>query len=129
MVGPRTIDEHITPRIRRAATAAERPDPRILAGVPVCVTDAPERARSFAAEKLELYGQLPAYRAMLEREGVDGPEGTLAAGSEDAVREQVTTFQAAGATDLRVAALCPTLGEEERTHAFLHSICAQGNFQ
>jgi alkanesulfonate monooxygenase SsuD/methylene tetrahydromethanopterin reductase-like flavin-dependent oxidoreductase (luciferase family) len=127
MVGPRTMADHVTPRIREAAAAAGRPSPRILAGVPVCVTDTPDRARAFAAERLKLYGQLPAYRAMLEREGVTGPEGILATGSEDAVREQIAAFQAAGATDLRVGTLCSTPDETLRTRALLRTLCKEAN--
>lgn len=127
MVGPRTVADHITPRIREAAAAAGRPAPRILAGVPVCVTDTPDRARAFAAEQLELYGQLPAYRAVLEREGVAGPEGILAAGPEDVVREQIAAFQAAGATDLRVGTLCSTPEETLRTRDLLRTLCKEAN--
>ena len=123
MVGPRTVAEHIAPRIRDAAAAAGRPSPRILAGVPVCVTDAPDRARSFAAEQLKLYSQLPAYRAVLEREGVKGPEDLLATGTEESVREQLAAFAQAGATELRVGALCPTSEESERTRALLRALC------
>lgn len=126
MVGARTLTEHIAPRIREAADAAGRPSPRILAGIPVCVTDAPDRARAFAAKQLSMYGRLPAYRAMLEREGVDGPEHLLATGSEDAVREQLAAFAKAGATDLRVSALCPALAETERTREMLGSLCREG---
>ena len=127
MVGPRTVAGHITPRIREAAAAAGRPSPRILAGVPVCVTDTPDRARAFAAEQLKLYGQLPAYRAMLEREGVAGPEGILATGPEDAVREQIAAFEVAGATDLRLGTLCSTPEETERTRALLQTLCKEAN--
>jgi len=127
MVGPRTVAAHIAPRIREAAAAAGRPRPRIVAGVPVCVTDDVDGARAFAAERLKIYGMLPAYRAMLEREGASGPESLLAAGPEDAVREQLAAFEAAGATDLRVALQCPTPGEAERTRALLGALCARSS--
>jgi F420-dependent oxidoreductase-like protein len=127
MVGPRTVAEYVAPRVREAAAHSGRPSPRILAGVPVCVTDAPERARSFAAEQLKLYGLLPAYRATLTREGLAGPERLLAVGGEDAVRAQLAAFEAAGATDLRVNALCPTPGEAERTYVFLRALCEEKN--
>jgi F420-dependent oxidoreductase-like protein len=127
MVGPRTVAEYIAPRVRDAAAGAGRGSPRILAGVPVCVTDAPHRARAFAAEQLKLYGTLPAYRATLTREGLDHPEGLLAVGSEDVVRERLLAFEAAGATDLRVNTLCPTPEDTERTHALLRALCAEKN--
>ncbi|MFP6641150.1 MAG: TIGR03564 family F420-dependent LLM class oxidoreductase [Myxococcota bacterium] len=122
MVGPRTLAEHIVPRIREAADAAGRPSPRILAGLPVCVTDDPERARAFAAKRLMVYGQLPAYQAMLEREGVSGPEGILAVGSEDEVRDRFFRYAEAGATDLRVSDLCASPEESERTRELLRQM-------
>jgi hypothetical protein len=93
----------------------------------VCVTDLPDRARAFAAEQLKLYGFLPAYRATLAREGLDGPEGLLAAGMEHEVRERIAAYESAGATDLRVSALCATPEDAQRTRAFLHGLCAEKN--
>jgi hypothetical protein len=91
------------------------------------VTDAPDRARAFAAEQLKMYGLLPAYRRTLAREGVDGPEELLAAGTEHQVRERIAAYESAGATDLRVNALCATAEESERTRAFLRGLCAEKN--
>ena len=96
--------------------------------MPVCVSDAPDRARVFAAEQLKFYGQLPAYRAMLEREGVKGPEDLLATGPEESVHEQLAAFAEAGATDLRVRPLCPTSEESERTRASLRALCQERGF-
>lgn len=126
MVGPQTVADHVVPRIREAASAADRPAPRVLAGVPVCITADADRARAHAAQGLAVYGQLPAYRQMLDAEGVDGPEGIVAIGSEDQVRERLATYESAGVTDLRVNALCPTPDEEETTRAFLRDIAATG---
>jgi F420-dependent oxidoreductase-like protein len=127
MVGPRTVADYVAPRVRDAAARAGRASPRILAGVPVCVTDSPDRARRGAAEQLRMYGALPAYRATLGREGLAGPEGLLATGTEDDVREQLAAFESAGVTDLRVNALCPVPEEVERTRTFLHGLCAEQN--
>ncbi len=38
MTGPATIESHIVPTIRSAATEAGRPEPRVGVGLPVCVT-------------------------------------------------------------------------------------------
>jgi 5,10-methylenetetrahydromethanopterin reductase len=127
MVGPKTVADYIAPRLRDAAARAARPSPRILAGAPICVTDAPERARAMAAEQLKLYGVLPAYRATLTREGFDGPEGLLIAGTEQEARERIAAYETAGATDIRVSALCATPEEGERTRAFLRDLCAEKN--
>lgn len=125
MVGPRTVADYVAPRLQAAATRAGRPAPRILAGLPVCVTSDPARARAAAAEQLQMYGLLPAYRATLAREGCEGPEGLLAVGTEEAVRERIAAYESAGATDLRVSTLCPTAEDAERTHAFLQRLCAE----
>jgi alkanesulfonate monooxygenase SsuD/methylene tetrahydromethanopterin reductase-like flavin-dependent oxidoreductase (luciferase family) len=46
--GVRTIGEHIAPRITAAAAPAGRPQPRIILGSLVCVTDDPDTARAAA---------------------------------------------------------------------------------
>jgi alkanesulfonate monooxygenase SsuD/methylene tetrahydromethanopterin reductase-like flavin-dependent oxidoreductase (luciferase family) len=127
MVGPRTVGDYVAPRLCDAAARAGRPSPRILAGIPVCVTDKPGRARAVAAEQLNMYGFLPAYRTTLAREGLAGPEGLLAAGTEPEVRGRIAAYESAGATDLRVRALCATPAEAEQTHAFLRGLCAEKN--
>ncbi|MEE8165665.1 MAG: TIGR03564 family F420-dependent LLM class oxidoreductase, partial [Myxococcota bacterium] len=45
MTGPRTLGEAVIPGIRAAAKDAGRPDPRIVAGFPVVLTDDPAAAR------------------------------------------------------------------------------------
>jgi F420-dependent oxidoreductase-like protein len=126
MVGPNTLRAHIAPRIRDAAAKADRPAPRIVAGVAVCVTDDASSARAFAEQRLRVYGTLPAYRAMLEREGVAGPQELLVAGSESLVRDALAVYAEAGATDLRAGALCPTAAESERTRELLSSLARAG---
>ena len=98
MTGPVTIRDHVAPTIRAAAEEAGRPEPTILASIPVCVTDDPGSARARAAEDFEIYGGLPSYRAMMDREGVDGPADLAIVGSADEVTERVHGVFAAGAT-------------------------------
>ena len=83
------------------------------------MTDDVAAARRFAVERLGSYGRLPAYRAVLDREGVGGPEDILVAGNESQVRERLAAYAAAGTTDLRAAPLCATAEETERTRALL----------
>lgn len=122
MCGLKTVGQHIVPRIRAAAEAAGRPAPRIVVGLPVCVTDEPARARSQAAETLALYGGLPSYRAMLDREGAKGPEDIVVIGNEGQVRESLEELSASGATDLRATELCPTEDDAQRTRALLREL-------
>src|SRR4029453_4839906 len=41
MTGPKTLETHIVPRITKAAKETRRPDPRIVVGLPIAVTDDP----------------------------------------------------------------------------------------
>ena len=73
MTGPATVRDYVVPAISAAASAAGRPSPRIVCSLPVCVTGDPAAARASADKELAIYGQLPSYRAMLDREGAAGP--------------------------------------------------------
>jgi 5,10-methylenetetrahydromethanopterin reductase len=76
MTGPRTLAEHVGPTLRGAAEEAGRPHDgvRVVASLPVSVTDEVDSTRAHAAEQFAIYGRLPSYRAMLDREGYPGPQ-------------------------------------------------------
>ncbi len=118
MVGPRTLAEHVVPTISEAARKAGRPAPRIAVGLPVCVTNDVTAARERAARALANYGQLPSYRAMLDREGVAGPADVMIAGSEDEVARKLRELEQAGATDF-TASPFGSSDDRQRTVAFL----------
>lgn len=99
MTGPVTIGDHIAPTINAAASAAGRPEPRVVCALPVCVTDDEAGARARAAEQFQMYGFLPSYRAMLDREGADGPADVAIVGTADEVRAGVERVMEAGATE------------------------------
>jgi 5,10-methylenetetrahydromethanopterin reductase len=100
MTGPKTVREHTVPRLREAAAAAGRPTPRVVVGLPIAVTKAVAAARSSAARTFQVYGMLPSYRAMLDREGVEGPPDVAIVGDESAVGEAIHRLGETGATDL-----------------------------
>ncbi|HEY7430604.1 MAG TPA: LLM class F420-dependent oxidoreductase [Streptosporangiaceae bacterium] len=121
MTGPATVRDHVVPTITRAAADAGRPSPRVICLLPVCVTDDPDRARERATRVLGFYGDLPSYRAMLDREGAAGPADVALVGDEDAVGGQVQALAAAGVTDF--VAVEYTRGPDAvRTRAFLRSL-------
>ncbi len=99
MTGPATIESHVGPAIREAAAAAGRPEPRIVAALPVCVTDDPDAERERAAKVFAMYGYLPSYRAMLDLEGVAGPADVAIVGDAAAVVAGIERVMDAGATD------------------------------
>ncbi|MFA5885049.1 MAG: LLM class F420-dependent oxidoreductase [Acidimicrobiia bacterium] len=121
MTGPVTLAQHVVPNIRAAATAAGRPAPTIGAGFPVCVTDDIDAARVRAAETFAIYGTLPSYRAMLDREGADGPGAVAIMGDEASVRDQIAALGDIGVTDL-IASIFGSRDERDRTYAFLSTL-------
>jgi F420-dependent oxidoreductase-like protein len=123
MVGPKTLAAHIVPIITEAARLAGRPAPRVLVGLPICVTSDATAARARAARAFQMYGQLPSYRAMLDREGVAGPEDVAIVGSEAEVERQVADLEQAGASDF-TATPFGSAEEQERTVEFLRSMVA-----
>ena len=100
MTGPRGLAQYVVPRLNEAAASAGRPMPRVCVGIPVAVTDNPDRGRDRAARIFQGYGSLPSYRRMLEREGVSGPGEIAILGNEAAVEDQLRALAAGGATDL-----------------------------
>ena len=123
--GPRTIATHIAPRIQEAAAAARRPQPRIMALVSVCVTDDVAGARAHADQFAASYAALPAYRRVLDLEGVDSGAELLIAGSADDVTAGLAAYVDAGATDLRIGITAPTPGDDERTRGWLRDQLAR----
>jgi F420-dependent oxidoreductase-like protein len=116
--GPRYVAE-AAKAIGAAAQDAGRPPPRVLASVPVCVTDHPKAVREVAAGLFARYGQLPSYRAILDKEGVAGAEEVALIGDETAVGAGIATFAAAGATDFAAALFVPPGEDTARTLALL----------
>lgn len=122
MTGPSTLADLTVPVLCTAARKAGRPPPRIVVGVPVCVTGDPTTARAYAARVYDAYGRLPAYRAMLDREELHGPADLAVIGDESSVARQLSEFAAAGATELAAAEFGPTIDDRRRTRALLSGL-------
>ena len=103
MTGPNTIKTHVAPRINEAAEQAGRPEPRIAAALPVCVTDDVAKAREAGAKAFAVYGTLPSYRAMLDKEGAETPGDVAIVGTEDQVAEGIQSVADAGVTEFFAA--------------------------
>ena len=122
MTGPRTLEEFTVPTLRAAAAAAGRPEPRVAVGLPICVTDDPDGARARAAQIFEVYGHLPSYRAMLDREGVAGPADVALVGDEATVSASVRRLAEVGVTDFAAAEFGGAADEVRRTRDTLRSL-------
>jgi F420-dependent oxidoreductase-like protein len=120
MGGPRYIAEHAVPTITAAAREAGRPAPRIVAGLPICVTSNAEAVRERVARTFGRYGELPSYRAVLDRqEAGAGPGDVALIGDEATVQAGIDELRAAGVTDLIASVYAPRGEDAERTYALL----------
>lgn len=125
--GPKTIREHIAPTITEAAEQAGRPAPRIIATLPVCVTDDPETARARLTASTTMYATLPSYQAMFQREGVQttGEFGLI--GSEDQVEELVAELARCGVTDFAASEFGLNSDDRARTRALMSRVARERN--
>jgi 5,10-methylenetetrahydromethanopterin reductase len=111
----RAIAGHVAPRITRAAEAAGRPAPRIVAGVPVClcrddeVDAAVERTNRILSEA----EVSPNYQRLLDHGDARNVGDILAAGSEAAIEKRLRAFADAGATDVSVRVVPLGTGRDE----------------
>jgi len=122
MTGPATLGSYTVPTITKAASEAGRPSPRVGAAMPVCVTDDVDATKARAAKVYSMYGILPSYRAMLDREGAAGPEDLAIIGDESAVRTEIARIEDAGVTDFVAAEFGSGAAEKERTRDLLRSL-------
>jgi 5,10-methylenetetrahydromethanopterin reductase len=120
--GPRTIETLVVPAMARAAAESGREPGRIVAGVPVCVTDKPDEVRGVIAAFLASYNDLPSYRGVMDVEGVDGPAGVSIVGDEGTVRAGIESFADAGTTDFTPVEFVLDDEARVRTRALLKSL-------
>jgi F420-dependent oxidoreductase-like protein len=133
MADERAIGEHIAPTISKAAAAAGRPEPRVVAGVPVtlCRNEEVSAVRSWANKALGHAEYSPNYQRLLERGDAADVGDMCAAGDESAVRRRLLSFRDAGVTDL-AARVLPFGSDREsrvesrvRTEQFLATLCSE----
>lgn len=133
MADERAVAEHVAPRITKAAAAAGRPAPRIVAGVPVtlCSRDEVAAARERANRVLGHAEYSPNYQRLLEHGDATDVGDILAAGDESAILARLRGFRDAGVTDLAVRVLslgadrAARVASRNRTEAFLSSLCPE----
>jgi F420-dependent oxidoreductase-like protein len=125
-----TIASHVVPQITKAAEAAGRPAPRVMAGVPVCLcTDAEVEAAVARTNKtLSEVVASPNYVALMEHGNAETIGDVLVCGSEAAMEKRMRAFAEAGVTDLNCRIV--PLGDDreqmkasaERTREFLAAV-------
>jgi F420-dependent oxidoreductase-like protein len=121
MTGLKTLASHTVPTIGAAAKDAGRPEPRVIAALPIALTHDRDGAREVAGRAFQIYGSLPSYRAMLDREGAAGPGDVAIVGDESDLRTGLRELAAAGVTDFAASVYPADADAVERTTAFLES--------
>ena len=133
MADERAIGDYVVPRITAAAEAAGRPEPRVVAGVPValCAHGEVDAARAHASEVLGHADFSPNYVRLLEHGDAEDVGDTMAAGDESAVLARLRRYRDAGVTDL--AARVVPIGDDpadrresrRRTQEFVASLVSE----
>ncbi|MBJ69523.1 MAG: LLM class F420-dependent oxidoreductase [Acidimicrobiaceae bacterium] len=113
MTGPKTIQDHVVPVINDAAESENRPRPQVVAAIPVCIHTDKEVAVEHAKRDFGFYGDLPSYRAMLDREGLENSWDIALTGSFEQVAEGIQEYVDAGATQVVAAVYGPDESREE----------------
>lgn len=133
MADERAIADHVVPRITKAAEGADRPAPRVVAGVAVCLCgpDEVDTARERANRLLGHAEYSPNYQRLLEQ-GDAADVGDMAAlGTEAEIERRLRSYASAGTTDFSARILPLGNGREEivassrRTRDFLASLAPE----
>jgi F420-dependent oxidoreductase-like protein len=133
MADEQAVGTHVVPALARAAEAAGRPLPRVVAGIPLClcldreIPDAVERANRILAEA----EVSPNYQKLLDHGTARSIGDILAAGSETTIEKRLQAFVDAGVSDISVRVLPIGDGRDEliasskRTRQFLAALAAR----
>ncbi|MFJ2645709.1 TIGR03564 family F420-dependent LLM class oxidoreductase [Streptomyces sp. NPDC087420] len=119
--GPDAVAERIRPLVTDAASAAGRPEPRVVVTVLMSVTADPDRVLRDIDERFGGAARLPNYKAQLERQGSTRLSETVVAGDEATVERAVRRYARAGATEL-VASVVGDAREQLRTMELLAAL-------
>ena len=120
--GPQTLANHTIPTLKAAAEKAGRDSTRVIAALPVCVTNNREAALKRAAQVFVVYGQLPSYRAMLDKEGAAGPADIAIIGSASEVADRIMALGEIGVTDFAAVEFGATPDEVAETRSMVKSL-------
>ncbi len=133
MADERAVATHVVPALTRAAEAAGRSRPRVVAGIPVClcldeeIPLAVERTNRILAEA----EVSPNYQKLLEQGDARAVGDILAAGSEATIEKRLQAFADAGVTDVSIRVVPIGQGRDElvasleRTRRFVATLAAR----
>lgn len=124
LAGPRTIEEHVLPRLLVGAARNGRPQPEVIACVPTLATHDVEAIMPRARDFTRFHAALPEYQQIIEREGLAHPADMGVIGDERAFRAGIERLRDVGVSEFG-AALFGDREEQLRTIAQLGAIAAE----
>ena len=125
LAGAKWIEEVVVPEMGGAAQAEGRPDPRIIAGVPIVITANPDAARERIAKAFAMYNTLPSYQRVIQGSGAEGPEGVAIVGGEEEVERELRRWRDLGVTDFYAACDGVDAEERRRTYEFVSALAPE----
>ncbi|OAN37815.1 TIGR03564 family F420-dependent LLM class oxidoreductase [Mycolicibacterium iranicum] len=90
--GPKVVENAIIPQLTAVAEEAGRPVPQVIVGLPVAITDDAAATRAEVNSTFSVAGELPRYRAMVEKEGVASIADLCLIGDEAEVARGLKRF-------------------------------------
>ena len=122
LAGPKWIEEVVIPEMGDAAREAGKPEPRIIAGVPISITSDPDGARERIGRAYAMYNTLPSYQRVIQGSGADDPAGVSIVGSEEEVELELRRWRDIGVTDFYAAFEGANAEERQRTREFVAAL-------
>jgi F420-dependent oxidoreductase-like protein len=110
------------PTMTAASSAVGRAAPRFVCMVPTLLTNDVAGGKRLIEETYQMYGQIPSYRATLDRGGAGGPSDVAVLGSKEDLEAGLRAYETVGVTDF-VAVIPPSAGADaEATRQFIGSL-------
>jgi F420-dependent oxidoreductase-like protein len=115
MADERAIGSYVVPHLTRAAEAAGRPAPRVVAGIPICLCRDSEIESAIArTNRILAEAEVsPNYQNLLDQGDAQSVGDILVAGSEATVSTRLRSLADAGVTDLSVRVVPIGEGRDE----------------
>jgi F420-dependent oxidoreductase-like protein len=114
------------PTMSEAAATAGKPAPRFVAMVPILLSDDAAAGAEVINKTFAVYGQIPSYRATLDRGGAANPADVAIVGNADQIQQGIKAFADVGVTDL-VAAIPMAVPGEQATFELLSGLAKAMN--
>ncbi len=122
LAGPQWIEDVVIPELGGAARDAGKPDPRVIAGVPIAVTADPDGTRERISRAYAMYNTLPSYQRVIQGSGADDPAGVSIVGSEEEIEQALVRWRDIGVTDFYAAFEGVNAEERQRTREFIAAL-------